>query len=62
MKKYQIDEETINQIIEWSHNYGRSMQFNISLFGAECEQSKFFTEQKTKDYIHEQIVKNLGEI
>lgn len=62
MKKYQIDEETINQIIEWSHNYGRSMQFNIGLFGAECEQSKFFTEQKTKDYIHEQIVKNLGEI
>lgn len=62
MKKYQINEETINQIIEWAHNYGRSQQFNYGLFGPNCKQAEYFTKEKATEYINGHIVKNLGEL
>ena len=61
-KKYQINEDTINQIIEWAHSYGRSMQFNYGLFGADCEHAKPFTVEKATQYINEKIVNNLNEL
>ena len=62
MKKYQITEDTINQIIQWAHDYGRSEQFNYSLFGPNCDQSKHFTSEKAIEYINQHIVSNLGEL
>lgn len=62
MKKYQINEDTITQIIQWAHDYGRSQQFNFSLFGPDCEQAKHFTAEKANKYINQHIVTNLGEL
>lgn len=62
MKKLQITEEAINQIIEWAHSYGRSEQFNYGLFGAESKQATHFTVEKAKEYIHENITLTLGEL
>jgi len=62
MKKLQINEDNIKQIIQWAHDYGRSMQFNYGLFGPDCEQAKHFTVEKATDYINEHIVNNLGEL
>jgi len=62
MKQYQISEDTIKQIIDWAHSYGRSEQFNFGLFGPDCEQAKHFTVEKATEYIQKNIVNDLMEI
>jgi len=60
-KKFIITQETICQIVEWSHSYGRSEQFNIGLFGADAPQRKGFTVEDAVSYINQHITSNLSE-
>ena len=62
MKKFEINEDDIKQIIQLAHEYGRSMQFNYGLFGPECKQALHFSLDKATDYINENIIKNLSEL
>jgi hypothetical protein len=55
MKFYKITEEALNTIIEWSHSYGRSEQFNYGMFGPNAKQAVHFTKEKALEYIMDNL-------
>lgn len=60
MKQYTLTEDQLKELLYWSHSYGRSMQFNYSLFGPDSEQAKPFSEDKAAEYCLTQAQKIIG--